>query len=210
MHKRIIGILLAIFVVLPGVAAAQIELGIKGGVSFADLPKFAEEIESGGGTPDMRIGAAGGAHVLLTLGGVVGLQAEALYTQKGIKAEGPAGLDEAIELRVDYIDVPILLRIGVTGGRGLQFLVGPSFNFNTSAKLDISGAFEAEEDIKDQVEDFEFGMVVGVGYYARRLLLEARYQEGLTDIATFTDFLDDSITYKNRTFLFLIGVQVGG
>ncbi len=210
MHKRIVGILLAVFVVLPGVAAAQIEIGLKGGVSFANLPKIADEIEADGGTPGMRIGAAAGGHLLLTLGGIVGLQAEALYTQKGIKGDALAGLDEAIELRVDYIDVPILLRLGVTGGRGLQFLVGPSFNFNTGAKLKVSGAFEAEEDIKDQIEDFEFGMVVGLGYYGRRLLLEGRYQEGLTDVATFTDFVDDAITYKNRTFLVLIGVQIGG
>lgn len=210
MHKRIVGILLAVLLVLPGIAAAQIEIGVKGGVSFANLPKFADEIEAQGGSPEMRIGGAGGAHVLLTLGGLVGLQAEALYTQKGIKAAGPAGADGSFELKVDYIDVPVLLRLGLTGGRGLQLLVGPSFNFNTGARFISTGAFDVDEDIKDQITDFEFGMVVGLGYYARRLLLEGRYQEGLTDIATFTDVLDDSITYKNRTFLALIGVQIGG
>jgi hypothetical protein len=210
MHKRVIGTLLAIFLVLPGVAAAQIEIGLKGGVSFANIPELASGIEDEGATTENRIGAAGGAHFLLTIGGIVGLQGEVLYTQKGIKAKGPSGIDEAFEMKVDYIDVPILLRLGVTGGRGLQFLVGPSFNFNTSAKFELSGEFAEEEDIKGEIEDFEVGLVLGVGYYGRRVLVEGRYQEGLTDIIDATDFFDDAAQYKNRTFLVLFGVQVGG
>jgi hypothetical protein len=210
MYRYIVATLMAAFILLPGTAAAQVEIGLKGGVSFANIPKIASEIDDEGGSTENRIGAAGGGHFLLTLGGIVGLQGEVLYTQKGIKAKAPSGIDEAVELKLDYIDVPVLLRLGVTGGKGLQFLVGPSFNFNTSAKSELSGAFEEETEIKDDIEDFEVGLVLGVGYYGRRVLVEGRYQEGLTDIVKATDFFDEADSYKNRTFLVLFGVQVGG
>jgi hypothetical protein len=209
MSRHIAAFLLAAFVLLPGVASAQVEIGVKGGVSFADIPKYAELIEDDEGSADMRIGLAVGGHLTLTLGGIVGLQTEVLFTQKGLKAEAPSGIDETFELRTDYIDVPVLLRLGATGGKGLQFLVGPSFNFNTSAKAVLEGAFDDETDIKDEIEDFEIGLVIGVGYYGSRVLVEGRFQEGLTDIAKFTEFFDDE-TYKNRTFLVLFGVQFGG
>ena len=208
--KRVIApVVILSLMCLPGLAAAQIEIGLKGGVTFADIPKFAEMVEDDEGSANFRIGAAVGGHLTFTLGGIVGLQTEVLYTQKGLKAEAPSGIDETFELKVDYIDVPVLLRLGVTGGKGLQFLVGPSFNFNTSAKAVLEGVIDEEEDIKDEIEEFEIGLVLGAGYYGSRVLVEGRFQEGLTNIAKISDFFDDA-TYKNRTFLVLLGVQFGG
>jgi hypothetical protein len=209
MYRHIATILVAGLIGLPGLAEAQVEIGAKGGVTFADVPKFAEMLEDEGGSADMRIGAAFGGSLAVTLGGVVGLQTEVLYTQKGLKADAPSGIDETFHLRLDYIDIPVLLRLGPTGGKGLQFLVGPSFNFNTSAKTVLEGAVDADDDIKDDIEDFEIGLVFGAGYYGSVVTVEGRYQEGLTDIADFRDFSDD-VTYKNRTFLVLFGVRFGG
>ena len=123
----------------------------------------------------MRIGAVVGGHVAFSLGGIVALQGEVLYTQKGLKAKAPSGIDEDVEFKFDYINVPVLLRLGLTGGTGLQFLVGPSFNFNTSAKVAFEGLFDDEEDIKDEVEDIEIGLVLGAGYYR----LAADYRRAL-------------------------------
>jgi Outer membrane protein beta-barrel domain len=202
-------LLVAAAVLVAGSAAAQVEVGIKGGVTFADVPKYATLIEEDEGNAEMRIGAAVGGHVAISLGGVVSLQTEVLYTQKGLEAEAPFGADETLQLRLDYIDVPVLLRLGPTGGNGLQFLAGPSFNFNTSARAVLEGVFDADEDIKDEIESFEIGLVLGVGYYGSLFTIEGRYQEGLTDIAKFADFFDDE-TYKNRTFLVMLGVRLGG
>lgn len=66
-------------------------------------------------------------------------------TQKGLKADAPSGIDETFHLKLDYIDIPVLLRLGPTGGSGLQFLVGPSFNFNTNAKVVLEGTIDGVE-----------------------------------------------------------------
>jgi len=195
---------------LPEVAAAQgFEAAVKGGFTFADIPKYSELIDDEGGDPEMRIGAVVGGHVAFSLGGIVALQGEVLYTQKGLKAKAPSGIDEDVEFKFDYINVPVLLRLGLTGGTGLQFLVGPSFNFNTSAKVAFEGLFDDEEDIKDEVEDIEIGLVLGAGYYGSLLIIEGRYEEGLTDIADFRDFGEEE-NYKNRTFMVLAGIRFGG
>lgn len=209
MRNHIAALVVVGLALLPSMATAQVEIGIKGGVSFADIPKYAELIEDDDGNAEMRIGAAIGGHIAITLGGFVGLQTDVLYTQKGFKAEAPSGFDETLEVRLDYIDVPVMLRLGPTGGNGFQFLVGPSFNFNTNAKVVLEGVIDEEEDIKDEVEDFEMGLVIGAGYYGSLITVEGRWLEGLTDTSDFRDFGEDE-TYKNRTFLVLLGVRFGG
>jgi hypothetical protein len=192
------------------VAAAQgFEVGVKGGFTFADIPNYAELIDDEGGNPEMRVGAVVGAHLGFTLGRVIGLQTEVLYKQKGLKASAPAGIEEAITLKLDYIEVPVLLRFGAMGRNGLQFLVGPSFNFNTRARVVLEGMFDEDEDVADEFEDFELGLVVGAGYYGSPLIVEGRYEEGLTDIADFQDF-GEADTYRNRTFMVLMGFRFGG
>jgi hypothetical protein len=209
MYRHIATVLVAGVIGLPVIAEAQVEIGAKGGVTFADIPKFAEMVEDDDGSAETRIGAAFGGSIAVAFGGVVALQTELLYTQKGLKADAPSGIDETFHMKLDYIDVPVLLRLGPTGSKGLQFLVGPSFNFNISATTVLEGAIDADDDIKDDIEDFELGLVVGAGYYGSVVTVEGRYQEGLTDISDFRDFGDDE-EYKNRTFLVLLGVRFGG
>ena len=194
---------------LPGIALAQrFEGAVKGGFSFADVPEFANAIKEDGGNPTVRFGAVAGGHIAFALGGIVALQAEALYTQKGFKASAPSGLDQNVAFTIDYIDVPVLLRLGPAGGNGLQLLAGPSFNFNTAARVVLEGTFDSEEDIKDEVEDVEIGLVVGAGYYGPMLIVEGRYVQGLTDISNFPEF-GEKETYRNRSFQVMVGIRFG-
>lgn len=208
MNKHIAVMLVAGLALLPGVASAQVEFGLKGGVTFADVPKFGEEVRDDDGDAQMRIGMAAGGHVAIAFGGIVGLQGEVLYTQKGIKAEAPGDVDQTFTLELDYIDVPVLLRLGPSGGNGLQFLVGPSFNFNIGARSVLEGFIDDDEDVKEEFKDFEMGLVVGGGYYGSVVIVEGRWQEGLTDISAIRESGDS--TYRNRTFLALVGVRFGG
>jgi len=197
-------------VCLTGVAAAQgVEVGVKGGFTFADIPNYAELIDDDGGNAEMRVGAVVGGHLGFALGRVIGLQTEVLYKQKGLKASAPEGIDESVTLKLDYIEVPVLLRFGPMGRNGLQFLVGPSFNFNTRARVVLEGMFDDEEDVKDGFEDFELGLVLGAGYYGSPLIIEGRYEEGLTGIADDPGF-SEADTYRNRTFMVLMGFRFGG
>lgn len=196
---------------LPAAAAAQsVELAVKGGVSLSSIPNYSEVLRDEGATDiDKRFGAVLGGHIALPFTDSFALQPEFLYAQRGMAGRLPFIENERFHLNVDYLDVPVLVRVGPQTG-GFQFLAGPSFNFNTAARLITEGAFNAEEDIKADVEDFELGVVLGAGYYGAFFLIEGRYQEGLTNIADFSDFEDsDENSYRNRSFVVLAGVRFG-
>jgi hypothetical protein len=89
-------------------------------------------------------------------------------------------------------------------GPRLQGAAGPSFNFNIRAKGTEEG--EPDEDIKDDIETFEFGLVIGAGFYGSILIVEGRYQEGLTNVVKST-FIDDDESYRNRSFAALVGIR---
>ena len=83
---------------------AQASLGIKAGLSFATLSN---------NKPDWKNRTGFAAGIALDLrGGLIGLQPEALYVQKGVEFDGtPSASSDAP--RLTYIDVPILLKITI-------------------------------------------------------------------------------------------------
>jgi hypothetical protein len=183
------------------VSAQTVDWGIKGGVIFADIPKVSALFEDEGAVDlGYRVGFTAGGFVGIGLNSAVAIQPEVLFAQKGLKVKGPFE-DGRFELQVDYIDVPVLVRVGPPG---FKVLAGPSFNFNIRAKGTSEG--EPDEDLKDDIEPFEFGLVIGAGFYGSVLIVEGRYQEGLTNVAKST-FIDDDESYRNRSFAALVGIR---
>lgn len=216
MYSRIGLALTLALSLLPAVAAAQqadlpernlLEGGVKGGVSVATIPAFADTLtELSDASTDYRFGAVIGGFFAFPFSDHFSLQPEVLYTQRGV--EGTArvlGLSETFKVKLTYIDVPVLVRIGPSSGRGFQVLAGPSFNFNVGAQLIVGGTFNDERDIKADVEDVDVGLVVGAGYYGGLLVLEGRYEEGLTNISTQAA----GESFRNRTAIGLIGIRFG-
>ena len=169
---RCIAALLAASLAVPAVAAAQgVEVGLKGGVVFSQLPEYMDTLRDfGADDVQGRTGVVFGAHVAFPITSNFAVQPEALYTQRGIKAFLPSQGD--FQLQADYLDVPVLLRFGPVSGGGFQLLAGPSFNFNTRAKLVFRDFDDDEEDIADDVEDLDVGIVLGAGYYGANFLVE--------------------------------------
>lgn len=198
-----------IVVLLPcGVAAQQIGGGVKAGVTLGDIPNFDQVLNATGVTTSQRIGWAAGGFLMIRWKNGFAVQPEVLYTQKGVKLSGieSEGLGDA-RVKTDFLDVPILARYTI--GKGVRGYVfgGPSFDFKMSAKIKASvlGASD-ETDISSDVKSFEFALVVGGGVEFGPILLEARWSEGLTDIAKDTSG-DTGPSAKTRTFLFLGGIR---
>ena len=209
MSVRAIVVMVCLVTILPGVGAAQsIGVGVKGGVSLADVPNFADGVGAASDVLDRRIGYAVGGFVALGLGSGFSIQPEALYTQKGMGASAPRETASTeFELKADYVDVPLLARF--TFGKGLRGYVfaGPSLNFLISAKAK-SGFFgtASETDVSEDLESFEAAFVLGGGIEVGPLLVEARWSEGLTNI------LADGVSpagpeLKTRTLLVLGGLR---
>ena len=192
--------------VLSQPAAGQtVRGGIKGGLSLADIPVLTESFKDEGAVDlRYRYGVIVGGFATIRLADWVAFQPEALYTQKGMHGRDPSGADDVFEARVDYVDVPMLIRLQPSSGRGVYAVAGPSVNFNIAAKLVDEGDND-ETDIKDDIESVEVGLVVGVGLQLSKFLVEGRYAEGLTNIAKDPDPEEDS--YRNRSFAIMVGVR---
>ena len=209
MKTRTLVVAAVILALLPGLAAAQkIGGGVKGGVTFGDIPEVTGQFDDEGVDTSQRIGFVAGGFLTFNFGGGFMLQPEVLYTQKGVKLD--TRVDEFgsnFKIRVDYLEVPVLARL--TFGKVLRGYVfgGPSMNFRMSAKseIDVLGEKE-EEDISEDVERFEFAVVFGGGIEIGPVLFEGRWSEGLTDIA-IVEAGDPAADLKTRTMMFLLGLR---
>lgn len=205
---RLITTLLALAVAAgPGLATAQtFDGGVKGGGSFADLPNLAADLEDAGATDvEWRWGRVLGGFVAIGLTDNLAFQPELLWTQKGLKGQDPL-LDTELRLELDYFQIPLLARFGPEDGRGFHVLAGPSINFLSEAHAYEVGVFSGDEDIKDETEAVDIGLVVGLGYYGRLLLVEGRFEEGLRNVPKFPE---DDENYRNRAFMILGGIRFG-
>lgn len=135
--------------------AQKLNLGIKGGINFADLN--GDDVDGADG----RTGYHFGVTAELGLGDKLSIQPEAIYSAQGVK-------DNNFDYNIDYINVPVLAKYYVVNNFSLQ--AGPQFGFKVNDKnvdaegFDLSGAVGAE---------IKFGKIFG----------QARYNFGLTDVS---------------------------
>jgi hypothetical protein len=191
-----------------GAAGQQVGGGVKGGLSLGDIPRFADELDVSEGNSSLLIGWAVGGFLAIRFEGGFSLQPEVLYTQKGVKFEvRESGEAFNVKYKGDYLDIPVLARY--TFGKGVRGYVfaGPSFDFKLNAKVTIDALGQADdEDLSDEVEPFEFALVFGGGVELGPVLLEARWSEGLTNIAK-SDAGEPASDVKTRTYLLLFGFR---
>lgn len=190
MKKIIYTLALGIFL-LPFTSNAQgIGIGIKAGANFAnqniDEPDFNNESITS---------FHGGAYLNIMFSEKFGITPEVLYTAQGSK------LNEA-ELNTDYIAIPVMLRWKPISLISLQ--AGPQFSFLTNAERNDF------ENVKDQLENNDFGLAVGAGVHLPLgLNVGIRYVWGFSNISkATTQELPDNI--KNRTFQLYVGWTLFG
>jgi hypothetical protein len=175
--------------------------GVKAGVNWANLNFDGEDANV---NFDQRTGFAGGLFMVWPGNSKAALQVEALYSQKGTGLDNEEGKGA---LKVDYLDIPVLARFSSGPANKASFHVfgGPSLGFKMRAHATGDFAEDGDdEDIGDDVETFDFGMVVGAGVDFGKLTLDARQSWGLSDINK--DPNDDE-KVKTRTFSVMLGIR---
>jgi len=209
MFIRLVAVSACVLAMVPAGSAAQsVGGGIKVGLSLGDLPEVGDVIDVQDFETSLRTGFAVGGFLTWQFEGGFAIQPEVIYTQKGVEVtfvEDSMSVDGEVE--TDFVDVPVLARFtfGQGSTRGYVF-AGPSFDFkvNAVAKASVMGVSE-EEDLDEEVEGFEFALVFGGGLEFGPVLLEARWSEGLTNLAK--DAESDTADVKSRTFLILGGIR---
>lgn len=182
--------------------------GVQGGINLANVSFTPGDPTEG--VPDFKnrtLGVVGG-FVARDFNPKVGLQVDFLYSQKGAKASAnEGGIPFELEVGVDYIEIPVLIRGNIAGSGGVKARVfgGPSFGFKVRDHAQISGGGVLLED--DEVAEFkssEVGFVVGGAVEFGRVFVDVRYNWGLTNIAKDDGSGDEA---KTRTLGFMLGYQ---
>ena len=177
-------------------------LGIKGGANFAT--QDANSLLPGVDISTSNItGFVGGVYANWFFGDKIAIQPEFLWSRKGSVSEMLSGTSPAgsQENKLTYWDIPVLLRWQII--KFLNIHAGPQFSILSKAETDFG---TATEDIKDQLKNGDFGLIIGAeANLPLRLNLTARYIYGLTNVSEMED-----IEIKNSTFQITLGIRLIG
>lgn len=164
-----------------GVQAQEFfNFGVKGGLNFATLTgDDADELDV-----KMKTGFHLGVLAEIMISDKFGIQPEILYSSQGAKSDMG---DVDVDLKLDYIAVPVMLKYFVAPGFSLE--AGPQFSFLTKSEIEAeSQGDSASQDLKDDTESFDMGAAVGLGYgLPQGFLVQARYVMGFSDVYTDSD-----------------------
>lgn len=187
-------IILTAMVMLASVASfAQHEVGSvtlqpKVGLNIANLTDLDDS--------DPRCGLAVGAEFEYQATEIFSVSGGLLYSMQGAK-DKVSGATETLKL--DYINIPILANVYVVKGLAVKLGIQPGFNVNSSYKVK-SGGTSVSTDV--DAKTFDFSIPVGLSYELPTvpLVIDARYNWGLTKVADGSDS-------KNSVFQITLGYK---
>jgi hypothetical protein len=198
MKKQIL--LLAITTLSIGAFAQSPTVGVEAGLaSYSVRGEAADNLNNlidfadGMLTTKSRTGFYAGANVSIPLGKSVSVQPGLYYTQKGYALQGDfaikglefLGANATAQLQNDYIDIPVLIKANI---EGLQIFGGPQVSYLASSKLKVNASalgfdvFNRTLDSKEQFNDWDMGLVGGLGYEYKNFSVSASYNYGLSKI----------------------------
>ena len=157
----------------------------------------------------IRTGLVAGAELDYQATPQFSISAGALYSQQGseAKVQGVSGT-----LKMDYVNVPILVNFHVANGLALKAGIQPGFLINDKVEVSANGV-SAEVGLKESyraagvdadVPSVDFAIPLGISYEFSHVVLEARYNLSLTNAITV---LGEST--KHSVFQLTLGYKFG-
>jgi hypothetical protein len=144
-------------------------------------------------TTKSRTGFYAGVNTSIPLSKSVSVQPGLYYTQKGYTLQGDfavkglefLGANASARLQNDYIDIPVLIKANI---EGLQIFGGPQISYLASSKLKVNASalgfdvFDRTMDSKEQFNEWDMGLVGGLGYEFKNFNVSASYNYGLSKV----------------------------
>ena len=174
-------LIIAVFALVFNANAQEIKFGVKAGINFATI--------AGDETDDLKSKTTFhiGAVVEIPISDSFSIQPELVYSSQGAKVDDNIS---DVELKLDYINLPIMAKFYVSEGFSLE--AGPQVGFLMSSKIEEDGE---SEDLKNETSGIDFGLNLGLGFKMETgLNFGARYNLGLSNIWDF----EDSDNFKNQ------------
>ncbi len=178
--------------------------GVKGGANWSTL--YVNEAKD----VNARLGGSFGLFGRVAPSGGLGFQIEALYDQKGTAVTKTfEEIDQKTIYKFDYIDVPLLVVIPL--GQVLELHAGGYLGAMIVSERKFEGdlANGTTDPGDGQFNQFDYGLVGGVGINLGRAQIGARYNHGLASVAKDAisrDVLGDS---KNAAVQVYLAVALG-
>jgi hypothetical protein len=201
---------LSLFLALP--AAAQLpglnSIGVKGGATASSLR--GDFLATDGSDIDLgyEIGFVGGIYGQATFLPFFTPRLEALYVQKGATADD---IENGARPTVDYLEVPLLLRANVPVSNAAfapGIYAGPFASFLLSSDVDSSTGTGEFDDLGGTDYGVALGADANFNFSGLDLVLDVRYDLGLSDISgdNATNVDGDDLRITTGTWMLTLGV----
>lgn len=192
-----------------GFLNAQIGLGIRGGVSFANA-ELRENINGSWNSdykdfvPRTSVGLIGEFGIT----DMFAVQPEVNFIQKGYKTTVQNEITHDYKVLLNYVEVPVLFK-GKFGTEMLKLnvVLGPTFGYAFNGKTDHNGTKTDINFSNDQIKQYDYGVTVGLGVSVKAgpgdIFLDGRANIGLNNLNDAANA--DNYVWNNRGFNVGIG-----
>jgi hypothetical protein len=205
MKKLILAILatVAITTLVPATAAAQTRrtarvrtgvwnTGVLGGITLSTF-------STANSTPLTQVvGAQAGLFADRGVNRNVGVRVEVLISQRGAKNDANANT-----MRLAYLDVPLMVRVGPTTTNEMHFHAFTGLTPGIRLKTSTTTGGALAGGIGTDVKTFDLGWVIGAAVEQHAWSLDGRYTFGLVNVNN----VPTDVEYKNRSFSFNVGYR---
>jgi hypothetical protein len=150
--------------------AQTFQLGIKGGVNISNF--YGGDFH----TIDNKalVGFHAGGFVNFQFGDHFSLQPEVLFSSQGAKLES---VGESDNVRISYINVPVMLKYRFTGGFYLE--AGPQIGFKVDESI-------GDQQVDNFAKSTDLSVAGGLGFHSSSGLgIGARYTAGVSKVGDF-------------------------
>ncbi|MDH5680470.1 MAG: PorT family protein [Spirochaetota bacterium] len=167
------------------------QLGLKGLVGATGLSLVEE------GDYEMQLGYGLGVSLAYTIEDYFSVELDLFILQKGARTF------QGNTISINYLSIPLLLKADPFN-LGAFLSVGAQINLLIQGTLD--DRFSNSITITDAIEPMSYDLILGIGYQKDILMLELRYEYGLSDILINQSYFGNVIE-KNNTLYVLMGVM---
>jgi hypothetical protein len=156
--------------------AQDFRVGVHAGIDAANISL--DNVSSG--PLHFKSGLVGGVNFEAKLGKSLGVQLEGNYSRQGSSLIADGGNTGAQSFNLDYITVPLLLKINAA--KGLSFMFGPQAGFMIKASVkQLAGASQGAEEF---FKPISYYAVFGSEYqFPNGLSVGVRYNFGINKIS---------------------------
>ncbi|HOO59962.1 MAG TPA: outer membrane beta-barrel protein [Candidatus Mcinerneyibacteriales bacterium] len=187
--KKMLMIVVLMVLAVSMVSATQ--FGVKAGLVMS---KFTEDFE--GVEPGVNTGLLFGAMIHMPLPALpLTIIGEANYIQKGSKFEESG---DELFFNTNFIELTALAKYNILPMVGIY--AGPSWAFTATAEVEFNGV---TVDFKDEIKGSEMSLNIGAQGKLGPILLDGRYNMGLTDMNDVSEW-DQNL--KTSSFIISAGI----